>query len=155
MENATFRILPIECHLSQLQAIAPSTAHAVTALQIDQPFSLQVTVDLLPSTAIALLRLSPQIRVDFYAKPITSGDGYELGTVAIAAQPTQHTYNIEQPLDTPYNLGLTHQGLYRVGAILRIGAPDGPALLSGLLESLVVEIYLGEVSNPPKRKSKD
>ncbi|MGB3496312.1 MAG: hypothetical protein WBA57_26525 [Elainellaceae cyanobacterium] len=159
MENATFRMISIECRLSQLEAIAPSTIAsfpdaAVTALQLDQPFSLRVTVEFLSIMAIALLRLAPQIRVDFYAKPIVSGDGYELGTVAIAAQPNQFTYTLTQELDTPHNLGLINPGLYRVGAIFRVGAPDGPAMISGLLESLVLEIYAGEASQPSKRKSK-
>lgn len=153
MENVTTRIIPIECRFSQLQAIAPSSHHPVTALQLDQPFSLQVTVEFLSSVAIALLRLSPQIRADFYAKPIASGDGYELGTVAIAAQPDQLTYTLHHSLDAPDELGLLKHGLYRIGAILRVGAPDGPALLSGILESLVLELYPGESSRSSKRKT--
>lgn len=154
MENATFRMISIECRLSQLQAIAPSTDEAVTALPLDQPFSLRVTVEFLSSMAIALLRLAPQIRVDFYAKPLASGDGYELGTVAIAAQPGQCIYTLQHCLNPPQSLGLSKHGLYRIGVLLRIGAPDGPALIAGGLESLMVELYPGEPAHSSKRKSK-
>lgn len=143
MEDAAFRIIPIECRLSQLRAIATSAHDVVTALQANQPFSLHITVEFLRSTAIALLRLSPQIRVDFYAKPITGGEGYELGTVAIAAT-DQLIYDIEHPLDSPDTLGLTQGHIYHIGAILRVGAAEGPALLSGIAESLMLEIYSGE-----------
>ncbi|MGF1495253.1 MAG: hypothetical protein ACFB8W_00295 [Elainellaceae cyanobacterium] len=141
MHEADFPILPIRCRLANLSAIAHSSGEATSTLSLDYPFTLAVTVDFLGTGAIALLRLQPQICVEFYAKPVIAGGTLDLGLVSEEAIASVSSYRLEHLVESPGEAGLTPGTVYHLGALLRVGAPGGPALIAGVQESLMVEVY--------------
>ena len=93
------------------------------ALQDDQPFSLQVTVEFSGPGANALMPLAPTIQVEFYAKPLSPDLGRVLGTIKVIPLPTVLTYTPTLNLSPPRSIGLRPKTLYCIGAVLRVGAP--------------------------------
>lgn len=150
MSESHVNVGPITCQLSELKvsvANAPA-AFSETILQGNQPFSLQVTVEFSGSGAIALMPLSPSIQVKFFTKPLSPEPGMELGSIEVLTRPGVFVYTPTLSLGAPLSIGLRPGTIYRIGAVLRIGAPDWPALISGFTEELTIEIYI-----PPEEKS--
>jgi hypothetical protein len=137
-------MVPVTCHLSKLQVL--SGDHPEQILMADQPFSVQVQVEFSGNGAVALLSLAPDLQVDFFAKPLALGDGVDLGTATVATAADQLRYGVSLSFKTPTRAGLDTRGVYSLGTLLRVGSPDGPALLCGALEAGKVEIYSAEAS---------
>jgi hypothetical protein len=110
-------------------------------LQGNQPFSLQVTVEFSGPGAIALMPLSPAIQVSFYTKPLGPEAGVDLGSLVIHTKPGVFTYTPTLTLGSPFSIGLKAKMLYRLGAALRVGAPEWPSLITGYTEEVTVELY--------------
>ena len=117
----------------------------------DRPFSVQVTVDWIGNTAIALLMLRPDLFVDFFAKTIGIGEVVELGSITQSTSPNQRTYTPTLEFQSPTTCGLD-EGIYHLGAVLRVGAEGGPALVCGAMEGTVIEIFIPR--NEKKRKKR-
>lgn len=150
MSESHVNVGPIACQLSDLTVFTANSAPALseTILQGNQPFSLQVTVEFSGSGAIALMPLSPAIQVKFFTKPLSPEQGMELGSVEVITRPGVFVYTPTLNLGPPLSIGLRTGTIYRIGAVLRIGAPDWPALISGFTEELTIEIYV-----PPDKRS--
>ena len=154
MKNTQVSVVPFTCRFSHLTVFAQDSDGTTpdTLIKEAQPFSLRASVEFVGSGAIALLCLNPAIQVDFYAKPCGRGEDVDLGTVAVTAVADQVIYTPTLELGAPVSVGLTARTLYRISALLRIGAPDCPALICGVIEDLMVEIYA--VSKLVKKSTK-
>ncbi len=161
--NGQVNVIPITCSFTQLNVLIDSeeansaTILPATILRDDQAFSLQVLVTLGGPGAIALLPLQPTIQVEFYAKPFGPEVGTVLGEVELATEAQVFTYTPTLKMGSPTAVGLTSPGLYKIGAILRVGAPNAPALINGYLEELAIEVYTrpaADVSTAPRRAAK-
>ncbi|MEB3355209.1 MAG: hypothetical protein VKK04_00580 [Synechococcales bacterium] len=148
MHEVGFSILPIRCRLSDLAAIAQPADEATSVLAVEQAFTLAVTVEFLGAGAIALLRLQPQICVEFYAKPAIAGETLGLGLVREGAIASTSIYRLEHLIESPRAAGLAPGTVYHIGALLRVGALEGPALIAGVHEALMVEMYALESVAP-------
>lgn len=157
MNAAQANVAPIRCTLSDLTAFtthsgvahsgaasSSNTPDAIckdTILKADQPFSLRVLVEFSESGAIALMPLSPTLTVTFYAKPVPSEPGMTLGESRLEAIANLFTYTPTLSLASPEAIGLKSGSIYRINAVLRVGAPDCPALIVGIIEGLTIQIY--------------
>lgn len=148
MSDSHVNISPIECRLSCLTVFTNNTPTTFpdTILQGRHSFSLQVTVEFLGSGAIALMPLAPTIRVEFYMKPLGPEQGAMLGNIELTTEPEVFVYKPTLDLGPPISLGLNAGKIYKIGSILRVGAPNWPSLISGFTEELTVEVYLPSVT---------
>ncbi|MGD1857966.1 MAG: hypothetical protein ACFB2W_27330 [Leptolyngbyaceae cyanobacterium] len=142
MNSVNIHAIPVSCQIGDLKVVtAHSTQpHSETILQSDVPFSIQVSLAFVGTNAIALLALTPAIQVDFYAKPLQAGATADLGMITMTTAPPQMAYTPILHLDTPDASGLITAAVYRLGALVRIGAVEQPALLCGVIEELIVQI---------------
>ncbi|MEM9448736.1 MAG: hypothetical protein AAGA75_09385 [Cyanobacteria bacterium P01_E01_bin.6] len=139
--------LPVRCRVSGLTVIQSGHDDGEEIEQIlmaDRPFCIQVTVEWLGNAAIALLMLDPTLSVEFVAKPAGIGDKIELATASETMQAPQLAYTPRLDLNTPHSYGL-EAGVYHLNAIIRVGAEAGPAMLCGVYEGIIIEIF-----NPPQ-----
>jgi hypothetical protein len=90
--------------------------------------------------------LSPAIQVSFYTKPLGPEAGVDLGSLVIKTKPGMFTYTPTLSLGSPFSIGLKAKMLYRIGAALRVGAPDWPSLITGYTEEVTVELYTNPAS---------
>jgi hypothetical protein len=143
MSESYVNIGPIACRLSNLIVSTDNdnSDFSATVLQGNQPFSLQVTVEFSGPGAIALMPLSPAIQVSFYTKPLGPEAGVDLGSLVIHTKPGVFTYTPNLTLGSPFSIGLKAKMLYRLGAALRVGAPEWPSLITGYTEEVTVELY--------------
>ncbi|EKU97513.1 hypothetical protein Lepto7375DRAFT_6709 [Leptolyngbya sp. PCC 7375] len=143
MSDCHINIGPIECQLLNLIAstVNSKSGFADTRLQCHQPFSLGVTVEFSGPGAIALMSLSPTIQVEFYAKPLSPEPSKALGSIVVQALPDVLVYTPTLMLSAPQSIGLSAKVIYRIGAVLRVGAPEGPSIVHGFTEALTIEIY--------------
>jgi hypothetical protein len=143
MSESYVNIGPIACRLSNLIVSTDNdnSDFSATVLQGNQPFSLQVTVEFSGPGAIALMPLSPAIQVSFYTKPLGPEAGVDLGSLVIHTKPGVFTYTPTLTLGSPFSIGLKAKMLYRLGAALRVGAPEWPSLITGYTEEVTVELY--------------
>lgn len=143
MSDCHINIGPIGCQLYNLtaSAISAKSEFAETRLPNNQPFSLQVTVEFSGPGAIALMSLSPTIQVEFYAKPLGPEPSKALGSIAVPAIPEELIYTPTLMLSAPKSIGFHAKMIYQIGAVLRVGSPDGPSIVHGFTEALTIEIY--------------
>ena len=156
MQSTEVSVVPFTCRFSSLISFAQDSAGTTpdTLLKESQSFSLQASVEFVGSGAIALLCLTPSIQVDFYAKPCGRGEDVDLGAATIPAIADEFFYTPTLELGSPVSVGLTAGTLYRISALLRVGAPDCPALICGVIEDLMVEIYSASKLAKKSTKSK-
>ncbi|MBE9066065.1 hypothetical protein IQ260_05305 [Leptolyngbya cf. ectocarpi LEGE 11479] len=145
MSSVSVHSIPIHCQIYDLTIVTacseqPSTD---TILRHDDPFSVQVSLGFQGNNAIALLALTPIIQVDFYARPLQAGSTLDLGVATLETVIDSMSYTAALHLDAPSKTGLTAAAVYRIGALVRIGALEQPALLCGVLEDFVVQIHSG------------
>ncbi|MEM7062577.1 MAG: hypothetical protein AAF572_05370 [Cyanobacteria bacterium P01_B01_bin.77] len=145
MSSVSVHSVPILCQIFDLAIV---TAHSdqpstETILRHDEPFSVQVSLGFQGNNAIALLALTPIMQVDFYARPLQAGSTLDLGVATLETMVDSMSYTAVLHLDTPSKTGLTAAAVYRIGALVRIGALEQPALLCGVLEDLVVQVHAG------------
>ena len=154
MKSTQGRIVPFACLFSDLTLFAQDANGTLpdTLLKEEQPFSLQASVEFVGSGAIALLCLTPTIQLDFCAKSCLRGDYVDLGLVTIPAISDQFIYAPVLEVSSPVSVGLKSGDLYQISALLRVGAPNCPALICGVIEDLMVEIYTA--SKPAKKSTR-
>ncbi len=143
MSSVHIHSIPISCQLYELCVVTAHSPQDVsnTVLPHDDAFSVQVSLAFLGTNARALLALAPIIQVDFYAKPLQAGATTDLGSTTLDAIPQQMSYAAALHLGSPSESDLTAATVYRIGALVRIGALEQPALLCGVLDDLIVQIY--------------
>jgi hypothetical protein len=143
MDNCQISIAPIRCVFSRLTVFTtnPDSGVPDTILGANQPFSLRVSVEFEGAGAIALLPLAPTIAVNFYAKSLTTDPDMTLGEVKIGAIANLFSYAPTLSIASPQSIGLVPGSLYRISAVLRVGAPDYPALIVGAIEDLAIQVY--------------
>ena len=143
MNDSHINVGPIACRLSQLTVFTndANPPFSETVLQSHQPFSLKVIVEFSGPGAIALMPLAPAIQVEFYTKPLSPETGTILGSIQVNTRPDVLIYEPTINLGTPLSIGLRPKTIYRIGAVLRVGALDWPSLITGYTEEVTVEIY--------------
>lgn len=142
IEAGTVNIISIACTLSHLRAFTHASKAPETLLCHSEPFGLEVTVEFAKPGAIALVPLSLPMQIDFFAKPYGCGSDLELGTVTAVTQAGQFSYALTLEIPGgPAQAGLVSEKIYAVSALLRIGAPQYPALINGFIEKLIIQTY--------------
>jgi hypothetical protein len=136
-------VAPITCNLSNLTVFTthPNTEYPDSILQQDEAFSLQVRVELAGPGAIALVPLCLLVRVNFYAEPFGIGSKLDLGEACVETSAKVLTYTPTLTLDTPAQVGLVLEEIYQITAVLRVGAQNSPALITGVIEGLAIQTY--------------
>ncbi|MEO0537100.1 MAG: hypothetical protein AAF215_24990 [Cyanobacteria bacterium P01_A01_bin.123] len=156
MDTLYLTSIPIACELSPLEVLDPNAnAMADTAiLSATQPFAVQLSVTFQGTNAIALLALTPTIQAEFYAKPTTHSTTIPLGECQDITRIDQLDYPLTLNISAPLETGLTPGTVYRLGALIKIGSPDGPALICGVQETGMVQIYEAAAAAQISRKKR-
>lgn len=143
MKGTQGHVAPITCKLSNLTVFTTDAdvEYPETILSQDESFSLQVTVEFGGPGAIALVPLGLPIQVNFLAEPYGLGSKIELGSTSVDTSARVLTYTPTLVVAKPAAIGLVTEEIYQVRAVLRVGAPNSPALITGLLEGLVIQTY--------------
>lgn len=143
MNQTHVTIAPIACNLSHLIVFTPKVEMAETILRQDEPVALRVTVEFSRSGAIALLPLGLALTVEFFAKPFGAGTTIALGKTNLITTANQFTYLPTLELSTGFaTLGLQPEKVYKISALLQVGASDFPAFINGFTEGLTLQTYV-------------
>lgn len=144
MKGTQVNIAPISCNLSNLTVFTTNShiEYPEMILRQDESFSLQVTVEFGGPGAIAIVPLRLPIRVNFFAEPYGIGKKVELGNTLVETSARILTYTPTLSVAKPAGVGLVPEEIYQITAILRVGAPDWPALITGFIEGLAIQTYL-------------
>jgi hypothetical protein len=108
----------------------------------DELLAVQVAVEFSRSGAIALMPLRLSIQVEFFAKPLGKGGTIALGNATLTTAANQYTYH--PTLELPQglvSLGLVPEKVYKVSALMKVGAADFPAFIYGWIEGLTIQTY--------------
>ncbi|MEM6251657.1 MAG: hypothetical protein AAF821_01935 [Cyanobacteria bacterium P01_D01_bin.156] len=119
----------------------------------DAPFTAQVALSFDASNAVALLALNPTIQIDFYIKPLQAGSTIDVGNIALVTNSQERLYTLQLDIASPAELNLDKSKVYRLGALVRIGAPENPALLCGVVEELMIQLYTSEKLSQASKKA--
>lgn len=143
MKGTQVNIAPITCQLCNLTVFTtdPEAEYPETILRQVEPFSLQVTVEFGGSGAIALMPLCLSIQVNFFAEPCGLGSQVELGHTSVDTSARCFTYTPTLAVATPAAIGLVSEAIYQITAVLRVGATNSPALITGFIEGLLIQTY--------------
>ncbi len=142
MANAHVTVLPIGCNLSLLiHSHQFESESSGGAIEPDQPFSLSARVEIHGAGAIALVALAPTITAEFYAKAIGPGEDVAIGQADVQATVGTYVYHPTLAVQSPSSTGLHTSRIYRLGVLVRIGAPALPSLIHGYIEPLTLEVY--------------
>lgn len=87
--------------------------------------------------------LAMTIQVEFFAKAHGARDSLDLGQAKLSTQAGVLVY---QPTLTitkgPAAVGFLPQKLYRITAVLQVGAATGPAFITGYLKTATIQTYV-------------
>jgi hypothetical protein len=141
--TSQINIASFTCSLSALTVFTSevNTISPNMILRHDEPFSVAVRVDLAGAGAIALVPLGMSIQVEFFAHPLGIGDAVELGEASINTVAHVFTYTPKLAVASAVKVGLVPEKIYQIKALLRVGAAGFPALIVGLTEGLMLQIY--------------
>jgi hypothetical protein len=135
-------LLPVTCQLLNLgthTTLPPATG---AVLNVKDPLIVQVTVQFGGDGAIALMPLGLSIRVDFFARSMGIKQDLDLGTTVM---PTEAGIFIYQPrLEVQGGtkaVNLLTDRVYEIRALLRVGAPGHPALITGTMTGFMLQTY--------------
>lgn len=144
MKGTQVNVAPITCNLSNLTVFTtnPDFEYPETILRQDKPFSLRVTVEFGGPGAIALVPLCLSIKINFFAEPYGVSSKVELGNTMMETSARIFIYTPTLTVATPAALGLVPEEIYQITAVLRVGAPNWPALITGYIEGLALQTYL-------------
>lgn len=135
-------IAAVHCGLSDLAAVAKTTGQPETIFHIAEPVLISVTIAFSGSGAVALLPLTPMIQVNFFARSIQQRERLELGTVNLPTQSQQFIYSpaiaVSEGLAA---IGVVPDQAYHLSALVRVGATGFPALITGVIEGLLIQTY--------------
>jgi hypothetical protein len=135
-------VASLQCDLSGLVAFTTSADEPETIVRQDKPFNLQVRVEFSGSGAIALMPLAVNIRVDFFAKAMGSGEPIELGSASLTSEKGQYHYTPTLKLvKSAAKLGFVCEKIYTITAVLRAGAAGEASLINGYIDNLAIEVY--------------
>lgn len=142
MQPSSVTIASFSCKLSELTAYAQDADQVETIFELNQPFWLKGQIEFGESGAIALLALQPTLRMEFFAKAVGLPEELRLGEVMIACHPDQLRY--EPVLSLPGGLakvGGVTETVYKISALVRVGASRYPAMVTGVMEALLIQTY--------------
>jgi hypothetical protein len=143
MKGTQVNVAPITCKLSNLTVFTtdPDAEYPETILSQDEPFSLGVTVEFGGSGTIALMPLCLSIQVNFFAEPCGLGSKIDLGHTSVDTSARFFMYTPTLAVATPAAIGLVSEAIYQITAVLRVGARNSPALITGFIEGLIIQTY--------------
>lgn len=142
MKRTQVNIAPITCKLFQLKLFTTDpNAESETILRQDEPFQVQVKLEFGGAGAIALMPLALPIQVNFFADPYGCGGKIELGNTVIETSARIFSYTPTLAITTPALVGLMLEEIYQITAVLRVGVPNSPAFITGLIEGLAIQTY--------------
>lgn len=142
MKGTQIHIAPIACTLSELTIFTSDpNAAPETILRQDEPFQVQVRVSFGGAGAIALMPLTIPIQVNFIADPYGCGQKIDLGNTIMETAAKIFTYTPKLAIATPAAAGLLPEEIYQITAVLRVGVPNSPAFITGIIEGLAIQTY--------------
>jgi hypothetical protein len=134
-------IATFDCTLSDLTLFSTASTRAETVFAQTEPLAVRVTVDFLGSGSIALLALAINLQVEFFAKAIGEKN-FSMGQVLLETNPKQLSY--QPTLVLPEGLasvGFLPEKVHQLSALLRVGNPNYPAMVTGFIEGLLIQTY--------------
>lgn len=142
MKRAEVQIARFGCEFSEFTVYTRDPDTTETILEQEECFALRTKVAFEGSGAIALLPLNLFIQVDFFAQPVGRDAGIELGTATLNTTRGQVVYYPTLEIaQGPQSVGLIAETVYWLTALLRIGAAEPPAFITGVLEGLTIQTY--------------
>mgnify|MGYP004489407149 CR=1 FL=1 len=143
MKGTQVNIAPITCKLFNLAIFTtdPNVDCSEMILSQDESFSLRVTVEFGGPGAIAMMPLNMTINVMFFAEPYGIGSKVELGSTSVNTYAGILMYSPTLAIAKPAAVGLSPEEIYQVIGVLRVGAPDWPALITGFIDGLALQTY--------------
>lgn len=144
MKGTQVHVAPITCKFFNLTSFTakPDAEYPETILKPNEPFSLRVTVEFGGAGVIALMPLLVCIKVNFFAEPYGLGSKSELGDALVTTSAGLFTYTPTLKIAKPEAVGLVPDAIYNISAVLRVGASNGPALITGFTDGLALQIYV-------------
>lgn len=140
--NSRISIAAFTCALSDLAALSKTTGQPGTIFNQFEPVLLSVTLEFSGSGAIAFVPLAAAIQVDFLAKSLRSRQELELGAVTLTTSPKQLIYTPAISLADGFDAaGCEPNQAYLLSAVVYVGAIGFPALLTGMIDGLMIQIY--------------
>lgn len=143
MKGTRVNIVPITCQLFNLTVFTtdPNVESSEMILSQEESFSLRVTVQFGGPGAIAMMPLNMTINATFFAEPYGLGSKIELGSTSVNTYAGILTYSPTLAIAKPAEVGLTPEEIYQITGVLRVGAPNWPALITGFIDGLVLQTY--------------
>lgn len=143
MKGTQVSVAPITCQLSNLTVFTTEAdaEYSDIIIKQDESFAVSVTVQFVGSGAIALMPLGMSIKVNFLAEPYGIGSKIELGDTSVKTSAETFIYTPTLAIAKPTSVGLVRETIYQVIAVLRVGAPDWPAWITGFIEGLAIQTY--------------
>lgn len=142
----TVSVAPLSCQLSDLTVFTHSPETIEPILSDAEPFSLAVTLTFGGAGSIALMPLKACLCVAFFAQAVGAGQSLALGQTQIFSQAGQFRYTPTLTVPEGRAIGLT-ESVYRITALVKVGAADAPALVTGVMEGLLIQIYADSAAN--------
>ena len=81
------------------------------------------------------------IKINFFAEPYNFGSQLELDETLVDTSAGSFTYTPILEVPTPATVGLVPDEIYQVTALLRVWAPNEPALGTGSIEEFLIQTY--------------
>lgn len=142
MKGTQVNVASITCKLSHLKLFTTDpNADSETILRQDEPFQVQVRVEFGGAGAIALMPFALPIQVNFFADPYGCSTKIDLGNTIIETSAKLFIYTPTLAVIAPVLIGLLPEEIYQITAVLRVGVPNYPALITGIIEGLAIQTY--------------
>jgi hypothetical protein len=139
--NGQVTIATFDCALTELLAYTATSTRAETVFAHTEALTMRVTVEFLGSGSIALLALKPPIQVEFFAKAIGAKQ-LSIGHILLDTAPKQFRYEasliVSQGLGS---IGFLPEKVYQLSALLRVGCPNYPAIVTGFIKGRLIQTY--------------
>ncbi|MFM7471323.1 MAG: hypothetical protein LVS60_10445 [Nodosilinea sp. LVE1205-7] len=112
-----------------------------SVLKRGEAFNLTVTVTFSGAGALAIVPLGIPVKVEFFAESIGSGSELSLGSATVGTAPGVFVYPVTLSVAAATSSLLTAERVYKIAAVLRVGATAFPAIANGFSEELAIEVY--------------
>ncbi len=133
-------VAPLNISISSI-SIGSTGPDPDTVLKKGEAFALTVGVQFSGAGALALTPLGIPVKVEFFAESIGSGSELSLGSATVSTTAGVLVYPVTLNVPAATSGLLTADRVYKIAAVLRVGATAFPAIANGFSEELAIEVY--------------
>ncbi len=138
--DAQSNVAPIDFKISNL-SVSSLGPDPDSILKLDEAFELSVDLEFVGSGAAALVAAELPVKVTFYAESIGPGAEVTLGSTTIETKCNQLKYTVTLKVASPKTVKMDPELLYKIAAIVRVGATYCPALINGFISAVGLQVY--------------